>query len=71
MSAVSTVINVNPDSCPATTGNYAVVVHFVTTASDPGSAFGTFHTREGAERGLLIALARTDVKRAEITIVGA
>lgn len=63
MSTVSTTVNVN-DCCPVTPGTFSVRVHY--TEVDAGHLFGTFTSREAAEKCLLILAGRADVVFATI-----
>lgn len=67
MSTVSTVVNVNPDSCPGTTGVFNVRAFY--TETDNGHIFGTFTTRERAEECVLVLAARSNVVKAQVEVV--
>lgn len=64
MSTVSTTVNVG-ECCPGTPGSFNVRA-FYKELNDSGHVYGTFASREAAERCVQILAARSDVLNATI-----
>lgn len=64
MSTVATTVNVNDCACPVTPGTFTVRAFF--NEVDEGHPFGTFASREAAEKCVHILAGREGVLKATI-----